>query len=238
VDNTGDVGEEITRALREGLVGTVLRGVADELGHRLALDCGRSLNLLVELWVEAETSHTASVSRMMSPVLHAKGGSPERVPMTRVLVNQLALSIVATIALGNRNRIARAIRVIGRGRAAPVAFVVAAANAARMVGINNEVILVMSAAILLAPRSWRSDVWSIRNHPAVPRIVVIAVAPGVVVTGVPTPGGRTGLEVAAATAYDLLQTAVVISFVIGVVSGLRAIPYRVVRQARRAENEA
>jgi len=90
VDYAGHVDEAITRALRECLVGSGFGGVADELRHRLALDRGRSLNLLVELWIEAEASQAACVSRMVSSVLHARPGPDEGVPIIRVHPHEIA----------------------------------------------------------------------------------------------------------------------------------------------------
>jgi hypothetical protein len=57
VDDAGDVGELIARTRGEGLVGTVGDGPSDELRDRLTCDGSRSLQLLVELRIEAEASH-------------------------------------------------------------------------------------------------------------------------------------------------------------------------------------
>ncbi len=71
VHDAGDVVDAAAGLRRQGLVGPFLGSVADELRHRLAADCGRALQLLVEVRVEAEASHGMHESRQSSFVSRA-----------------------------------------------------------------------------------------------------------------------------------------------------------------------
>jgi len=75
VDGTDDIGEDIAWAVRQRRVCTLLGSVPDELRHRLALDRGGSLNLLVEIGIEAQASNTPTVSQWVTPVIHSPPGA-------------------------------------------------------------------------------------------------------------------------------------------------------------------
>lgn len=73
MDHPGDIGETLAWTRGQRLFGPLRGGLAEELRHRLALDSGRSPDLLVKFGIKPKASHVRTVSHLCLRVIHARG---------------------------------------------------------------------------------------------------------------------------------------------------------------------
>jgi hypothetical protein len=78
MNDTGDIGKENACVLRQSLVGALLGRVPDELRHRFTFHGRGTLNLVVQIWVEAKASHPAIVSHVQTLVVRRRHREPEQ----------------------------------------------------------------------------------------------------------------------------------------------------------------
>ena len=62
MDHPGDIGETLAWTRGQRLFGPLCGGTAEELRHRLALDSGRSPDLLIKFGIKPKASHIRTVS--------------------------------------------------------------------------------------------------------------------------------------------------------------------------------
>ena len=73
------IGEEFAWASSQRLISALRCRLANEFRNRFALYGGGTLNLFVELRVQAEASHAEGVSHMIRDVIRRFGGTFERI---------------------------------------------------------------------------------------------------------------------------------------------------------------
>ena len=69
MDHPGNIGETLAWTRGQRLFGPLCGGMAEELRHRLALDSGRSPDLLIKFGIKPKASHIRIVSHLYSLVI-------------------------------------------------------------------------------------------------------------------------------------------------------------------------
>src|ERR1017187_7539308 len=69
MDHPGDIGETLAWTRGQRLFGPLCGGMAEELRHRLALDSGRSPDLVIKVGIKPKASHISTVSHLCSHVI-------------------------------------------------------------------------------------------------------------------------------------------------------------------------
>jgi hypothetical protein len=69
MDHPGDIGETLAWTRGQRLFGPLCGGMTEELRHRLALDSGRSPDLLIKFGIKPKASHIRTVSHLCLHVI-------------------------------------------------------------------------------------------------------------------------------------------------------------------------
>jgi hypothetical protein len=93
MDHPGDVGETLAWTRGQRLFGPLCGGMAEELRHRLALDSGRSPDLLIKLLIKPKASHIITVSHLCSYVIQIA----RRISDPTLVAEQFAACAVPTV---------------------------------------------------------------------------------------------------------------------------------------------
>ena len=72
MDHPGDIGETLAWTRGQRLFGPLCGGMAEELRHRLALDSGRSPDLVIKVGIKPKASHISTVSHLCSHVIQLR----------------------------------------------------------------------------------------------------------------------------------------------------------------------